>query len=117
MTTPAPKLCTHCQRTMAAAVFCKSARSADGLGSECRDCANARQRDRRVHVRNMAPVSVDHRRKFYSTPEAANIFQRSERWVYRKVDSGELAAAERGRGVPLRITAKSLHSYLESVGA
>jgi len=30
---------------------------------------------------------------------------------------GELDAAERGRGVPLRITAKSLHACLERMGA
>ena len=50
-------------------------------------------------------------------PKLYTIKHAAERWVYRRVDSGELHAAERGRGVPLRITAKSLHSYLESVGA
>ncbi|MGB5546605.1 MAG: hypothetical protein WCB63_02500 [Polyangiales bacterium] len=32
-------------------------------------------------------------------------------------DHGVLVAAGRGRGVPLRITAKSLHAYLERTGA
>jgi hypothetical protein len=113
----AAKLCTRCGESKPAAVFCKSKRGADGLGAECRDCANARQRDRRVRVRNMEPVEVDPRRTFYSGAETANICDRSERWVYRQVDADVLVAAERGRGVPLRITAKSLRAHLESTGA
>ena len=117
MTSPTDKVCTRCGVLRPAEGFYGSQRSADALSAECRDCSAERQRERRERVRNMEPVQVDPRRRFYSTREVANICQRSERWVYRKVDAGELVAAERGRGVPLRITAKSLHACLESTGA
>lgn len=117
MTSPTDKVCTRCGESKPAAGFCRAKGSADGLASECRDCSAWRQRQRRARVRNMEPIQVDPRRSFYSAGESANICQRSERWVYRKVDAGVLVAAERGRGVPLRITAKSLHAYLESTGA
>jgi len=76
-----------------------------------------RQRLRRARLRSMPPVEFDPRRLFWSVAEVASICQRSERWVYRQVDAGVLDATERGHGVPLRITAKSLRAHLESCGA
>lgn len=115
MTTP--KVCGRCGESKQAAAFCKNRGRPDGLASECRECSAQRQRERRAQVRAMEPVAFDPRRAFYGGAEAANICQRSERWVYRQVDTGVLDAAERGRGVPLRITAKSLRAYLEAHGA
>jgi hypothetical protein len=114
---PVDKVCTRCGESKQPAAFYRAKGSADGLATQCRECSAERQRDRRARVRSMEPVAVDPRRLFYSATEAANICQRSERWVYRRVDSGELRAAERGRGVPLRITGRSLHALLERCGA
>lgn len=65
----------------------------------------------------MPPVAFDPTRTFWTGPEVASLCRRSERWVYRQVDSGDLVAAERGRGTRLLITGKSLHKYLERCGA
>jgi len=111
------KVCTRCGESKQAAAFYASQRSPDGLASECRECSAERQRQRRARVRNMEPVVFDPRRLFYLLAEAANILNESERTTTRRIDSGELDAPERGRGVPLKITAKSLHAHLESKGA
>jgi hypothetical protein len=117
VTTPADKLGTRCRESKPAAAFYKSGRSSDGLAAECRECAADRQRERAARVRNMEPVEVDPRRTFYLLAEAANIFQESERTITRRIDADDLVAAERGRGKPIRITARSLHAYLERMGA
>ena len=92
MTTPTDKVCARCGESKQAEAFYRSKRGADGLASECRECAAARQRDRAARVRNMPPVEVDPRRMFYSTDETANICKKSARWVYRRRDAGVLAA-------------------------
>jgi hypothetical protein len=117
MTAAADKVCSRCSESKPAAAFYKNKRSGDGLASECRECAADRQRERAARVRNMPPVEVDLRRTFYLLAEAANILEDSERTTTRRIDSGELVAPERGRGKPIKITARSLHALLERMGA
>ena len=56
----AKKKCSACKMWFALSGFYRDRRRADGHGAECKECAKARTRRRRVEEKSFGPLPKDH---------------------------------------------------------